>query len=163
MDQRHKGSRKESQRESKGKIINFLISGKPWKFGILYRSLNDSEVPYTYRVIVCAGKPAGVPTEHYVKGAAKAVVKAVRDYVNEGNEVKGRNMTMDRGYGCIELVEELTREFKLTVICTVCANRKGLPDHFRNTKGRPEGDYQALFDEASGLSIHSEVVKKKSG
>ena len=28
----------------------FCSSGKPWKFGILYRSLNDSELAYTYQV-----------------------------------------------------------------------------------------------------------------
>jgi len=44
-----------------------LSLGKPWKFGILYRSLNDSEVPYTYRVFACAGKPEGEPTDDYVR------------------------------------------------------------------------------------------------
>ena len=55
-----------------------LILGKPWKFGILYRSLNDSEVPFTYRVHVCAGKPASEPTEDYVRGAALAAVKTLQ-------------------------------------------------------------------------------------
>ena len=31
-------------------LLLFYCSGKPWKFGILYRSLNDSEIPYTYQV-----------------------------------------------------------------------------------------------------------------
>jgi len=75
-------------------------------------------------VHVCAGKPAGEPTEDYVKGAAMTAVK---------------------------------------VISTICANRKGLPKHFRDSRGRPEGDYQVLFNEETGMSIHSEIVKKKSG
>jgi hypothetical protein len=129
----------------------------------LYRSLNDSELPYTYRVHVCAGKPAGEPTADYVKGAAMAAVKTLQGYVDEGNEVKGRNWTQDRGYGHIDQIEHLTKKFKLTVISTICANRKGLPKHFRDARGRPEGDYQVLFNEETGMSIHSEIVKKKSG
>ena len=59
-----------------------------------------------------------------------------------GNEVKGRNVTVDRAYGQYELAEELLDKFKLTVVSTICANRKGLPKHFRDTAGRQEGDYQ---------------------
>ena len=36
-----------------------FMGSKPWKYGILYRSLNDSEVAYTYQVHVCADKPKG--------------------------------------------------------------------------------------------------------
>jgi hypothetical protein len=109
------------------------------------------------------GKPAGEPTEDYVKGAAMTAVKVLREYVAEGNEVKGRNWTQDRGYGHIDQIECLTKEFKLTVISTICANRKGLPKIFHDSRGRPEGDYQVLFNEETGMSIHSEIVKKKSG
>ena len=49
-------------------------------------------------------------------------VKVLREYVAEGNEVKGRNWTQDRGYGHIDQIERLTKEFKLTVISTNCAN-----------------------------------------
>jgi hypothetical protein len=92
-----------------------------------------------------------------------AAVKTLQGYVDEGNEVKGRNWTQDRGYGHIDQIEHLTKKFKLTVISTVCANRKGLPKHFRDARGRPEGDYQVLFNPETGMSIHSEIVKKKSG
>ena len=36
-----------------------FMDSKPWKYGILYRSLNDAEVAYMYQVHACAGKPAG--------------------------------------------------------------------------------------------------------
>jgi hypothetical protein len=112
---------------------------------------------------VVAGKPVGEPNENYVKGAAKAIIKCLEAYVAQGNEVKGRNITVDRGYSHYDLFTELGGKFNLTVIGTICANRKGLPKHFRETRGRPVGDYQVLFDEASNISIHSEIVKKKSG
>jgi hypothetical protein len=105
----------------------------------------------------------GEPTEDYVRGAAKAVGKCLDAYIAQGNEVKGRNITMDRGYGHIDLITELGKKYKVTVISTICPNRKGLPKHFRDAKGRAEGDYQILFDESSNMSIHSEIVRKKSG
>jgi hypothetical protein len=34
----------------------------------------------------------------------------------------------------------------MTVVGTICANRKGLPPTFRNPAGRPVGDYQVRWD-----------------
>jgi hypothetical protein len=58
--------------------FRMYIKSKPWKFGILYRCLNDSEVAYTYQILPCAGKPEGEPTEHYVKGATVSVLHNLR-------------------------------------------------------------------------------------
>jgi hypothetical protein len=70
---------------------------------------------------------------------------------------------MDRGYTNYDLVRELGSQFNMTAIGTICANRKGLPKHFKDPKGRAVGDYQVLFDEDSNISIHSEIGRKKSG
>jgi hypothetical protein len=143
--------------------FRIYIKGKPWKFGILYRSLNDASVPYTYQVHVVAGKPEGEPTESYVKGAAKAIGVCLEKYAAQGHEIKGRNITIDRGYTNYDLVRELGAKYSMTVIGTICSNRKGLPKHFRDPRGRDVGDYQVLFDTESDVSIHSEIGKKKSG
>ncbi len=139
------------------------LPGKPWKFGILYRSLNDAELPYTYQVHVVAGKPAGEPTESYIRGSAETIISCLEKYKSQGHELKGRNLTTDRGYTGYELLQELTTRFKMTCVGTIQANRKGLPKHFKDPRGREVGDYQVLFDEDSNISIHSEIAKKKSG
>jgi hypothetical protein len=44
------------------------LKDKPRKYGMLYRSLNDSKHAYTYRTHIYAGRPAGTPTENYIQG-----------------------------------------------------------------------------------------------
>ena len=51
----------------------------------------------------------------------------------------------------------------MTCLGTIQANRKGLPKDFTAVNNRPVGDYQVLYDEASHVSIHSEIFKNKSG
>ena len=40
---------------------------KPAKYGILFKSLNCAQYPYTYQTIIYAGKPTKQPSEFYVK------------------------------------------------------------------------------------------------
>ena len=40
---------------------------KPAKYGMLFRSINSAEVPYTYTSIIYAGKPLDVPGPYYVQ------------------------------------------------------------------------------------------------
>ena len=54
-------------------------------------------------------------------------------------------------------------QFDMTCLGTIQANRKGLPKDFTAVNNRPVGDYQVLYDEASHVSIHSEIFKNKSG
>jgi hypothetical protein len=68
---------------------------KPGKFGILYRSLNDSRRAYTYRSHICAGRPVSNPTEHYVQGIEEVLMRTLKLYAAK-KEVKGRNLTTDR-------------------------------------------------------------------
>jgi len=77
-------------------------------------------------VHVCAGKPAGEPTADYVKGAAMAAVKTLQGYVDEGNEVKGRNWTQDRGYGHIDQGDGLRGTIKSS-----STRRRGCPSTAR--------------------------------
>ena len=40
---------------------------KPAKYGMLFRSINSAEVPYTYTSIIYAGKPLDEPGPYYVQ------------------------------------------------------------------------------------------------
>jgi hypothetical protein len=44
--------------------FRIYIKGKPWKFGILYRSLNDATVPYTYQGGILCTSMAVLPIRH---------------------------------------------------------------------------------------------------
>lgn len=143
--------------------FRIFMGSKPWKFGILWRSLNCSVFAYTFQVHVCAGKPAGEPTQHYVLGAAKTIITCLDAYIAQGNSVKGCNLTIDRGYSHFDAVQHISKKYTMTVVGTICSNRKGLPKHFRDHTGRELGDYQVLFDMDSNINIHSEITKKRSG
>jgi hypothetical protein len=54
------------------------------------------------------------------------------------------------------------KEFNMTCIGTLTANRKGLPAEFKSVVGRKEGDYMVLFEENGKMSLHSWVVKTSS-
>jgi hypothetical protein len=135
---------------------------KPAKYGILYRSLNDSKLPYTYRSIVYAGCPVDEPTENYMVGIEETVCELLRRY-GAKNELKGRNLTTDRFYTSVDLAETLLKEFDMTCLGTLTAGRKGLPAEFKSVVGRQEGDYMVLFEEKGKMSLHSWVVDTKSG
>lgn len=105
----------------------------------------------------------GEPTEHYVQGAAKSIITCLDAYVAQGNSVQGCNITIDRAYSQVTAIQAICKRFKVTIVGTICNNRKGLPVHFKNTTGREIGDYQVLWDTESNMNIHSEIVRKKSG
>jgi hypothetical protein len=128
---------------------------------MLYRSLNDSKLPYTYRSIVYAGRPAEQPTENYMVGVEETVCELLRRY-GAKNELKGRNLTTDRFYTSVDLAETLLKEFGMTCLGTLTAGRKGLPAEFKSTVGREEGDYMVLFEDKGKMSLHSWVVNTRS-
>lgn len=80
---------------------------KPAKYGILYRSLSDSTLPYTYNTLPYAGKPS-VITERsqYVTGTdnyTKWLVKGAERFV----DLRGRNISLDRYFTSMTVCEWL--------------------------------------------------------
>ena len=68
-----------------------------------------------------------------------------------------------RLYSSYGLADRLDKEFNMTYLGTLLANRKGLPDVFKAIKKRPEGDYMVLFEENGNKSLHSWISHTKSG
>jgi hypothetical protein len=86
--------------------ISFKVynSNKPEKYGILFKSVNSVRYPFTFRTSVYAGKPVGVPGPHYIPGIIP-IVKALVSQLGAFVDLAGRNITMDRLYTSVELVE----------------------------------------------------------
>jgi len=79
-------------------------ASKPNKYGILYKSVNAVQYPFTFRVVVYSGKPTGEPSPYYVPGILP-IVKALVTGLETGVDMSGRNITMDRLYTSYELFE----------------------------------------------------------
>jgi hypothetical protein len=77
---------------------------KPEKYGLLFKSVNAVQYPFTFRTAVYAGKPTGEPGPHYVQGIIP-VVKSLVTPLLVSVELQGRNITMDRLYTSVELLE----------------------------------------------------------
>lgn len=136
---------------------------KPAKYGILFKSINGATVPYTFNSHVYCGKPEGPePHPHYVKGVSETVKKMLIE-LGTLQELRGRNVTFDRYYTTIELVDWLLNTMKMTAIGTLQSNKRGLPAHFKAVTGRPVGDYIVLYEVGGKKSLHSWIASTKGG
>ena len=80
----------------RGKIVICQYNpNKPAKYGILYRSISDSRVPYTYYTLPYAGKPEEITdNSEYVTGTdnyTKYLVEGLEQHVN----LQGQNISID--------------------------------------------------------------------
>ena len=71
-----------------------------------------------------------------------------------GLEGSGRNVTMDRYYTSVDLVEELCATHNLTVVGTIKPNSRGLPEEVKEAGGREEQS-SVLLEMTKSCSSHS--------
>ena len=76
---------------------------KPAKHGLLYRSISNARLQYTYSILPYAGKPNNIiPESEYVTGTnnyTKYLVKGLQRSV----DIRGRNISMDRYFTSMEV------------------------------------------------------------
>ena len=99
---------------------------KPANYGLLFRSINSAEMPYTYSSTLYAGKPPGEPNEHYLTSTDDIIKHLVSSLSGHAN-LEGRNISCDRFYTSIDIANWLL-EKKKTVVGTIKTNRKGVGD-----------------------------------
>ena len=105
---------------------------KPAKYGLLFRSLCDSTVQYTYISLPYAGKPTGTPDAYYVTGTDKYTEYLVTYALQEGGKecMKGRNIALDR-YFTSMAIAEWCLERNITITGTLKSDRKGIPNEMK--------------------------------
>ena len=89
--------------------------------------------------------------------AANSSAQIVRN-LTEHIRGSGRNITMDRYYTTVDLAEELVKERNLTMLGTLQSNRKGIPEEFKQAKGRDV--HSTLFAFIGECMLLSYVPKK---
>lgn len=97
---------------------------KSAKYGLLFRSINSAEMPYTYTSILYAGKPVGEPNEYYIN-STDDIVKYLVTSLKENVNLQGRNISCDRYYTSLEMANWLLDQ-KMTIVGTIKTNRKGI-------------------------------------
>lgn len=135
---------------------------KPAKYGMLYRSISDARLPYTYNTLPYAGKPNVITEEsEYVTGTdnyTKYLVKGLERFTN----LKGRNLSIDRYFTSMSIAEWLLNR-GLTVVGTLRQDRKGIPDGIKTTDGRENLSTMYAYCEDIKSLLVSYVVEKKKG
>ena len=97
---------------------------KPARYGLLFISISDAEVPYTYYSLPYAGKPE-IPNEYYVPDTDEKsmyLVTKLRLYC----DLTGRNITMDRYFTSLSIADWLLGR-NMAVVGTMKDNRVGIP------------------------------------
>ena len=119
-------------------------ASKPAKYGLLFKSINSTRTPFTFRAVVYAGKPQGEPGDYYVPGIIP-IVKSLVTGLGNKTDLKGRNITMDRLYTSIELFQWLLTQ-SITGVGTMMLNRKGIPAEIKTMENRSEHSYKVLWE-----------------
>ena len=112
---------------------------KPTKYGMLYRSICDLLVQYANFTLPYAGKPEDLSNEaskFYITGTDESS-KYLVENLNRFNSIKGCNISMDRCFTSITLVDwATTRHF--SIVGTMRLDRKGIPKEIKSMEGLEE-------------------------
>ena len=115
---------------------------KPNRYGILYKSINAVNYPYTFRAAVYAGKPVGTRNQFYVS-VTQPLVKSLVDGLMSHVALHSNNITMDRLYTSYPLFQYLL-ERNITAVGTIMANKE-IPTDVRNCTERDPLSYMKPF------------------
>ena len=137
---------------------------KPAKYGLLYRSLCDSTVTYTYFSLAYAGKPevvGGNGAKFYITDTdeyTKYLVNGLSRY----NSIQGCNISMDR-YFMLVFLAEWALQKKFTIVGTMHHHRKGSPKEVKAIGNREEKSVLYVYHKEKNIMLASHIDKKKSG
>eukprot|EP00112_Aurelia_sp_Birch-Aquarium-sp1_P009148 Seg2028.7 transcript_id=Seg2028.7/GoldUCD/mRNA.D3Y31 product="hypothetical protein" protein_id=Seg2028.7/GoldUCD/D3Y31 len=80
---------------------------KPARYGLLYQSICSAERPYIHFTNIYAGKPQDQNSAHYISGGNFELVNKLVDGLGAFQNLKGRNISMDRLYEAIPTARHL--------------------------------------------------------
>ena len=124
--------------------FNQYNSSEPKTYGILFKSINVVQYPFTHRAVVHSGKPPTDPGEYYVPGIIP-IVRCIVTGLMRHVDLSGYNITMDRLYTSIELTEWLV-EKNIAIVETLMANKKGIPTEIKDMKNRKHLSYEVYWE-----------------
>ena len=136
---------------------------KPAKYGILFKSLNDSRFPFTYKSLVYAGKPKVQDNTPYFISGTENYVKSLITRTQSDLPLEGRNISMDRLCTSISTAEWLLSK-GITTVRTIMSNRIGLTDAAKITTGRETYSTRVFWEAEKGdINLSSYCVSSSTG
>ena len=133
---------------------------KPVKYGLLYQSLCDAKVPYTYSTLPYAGKPEVIgANDYYVTGCDEYTKWLVSNFQIYGT-LQGRNISLNRYLYSITLAEWCL-ERNITIVSTLKSDRKGIPKEMKGVADTEEKSTAFCYSEEEKTMLLSYIDKKK--
>ena len=136
----------------------------PAKYGLLYRSLCDTTVPYTYFSLPYVGKQEVLDkensaTSYYVTGTDEYTKYLVNGFSTVAN-MSGCNISMDRYFTSVPLAQWCL-ERNMTIVGAMRLDRKGFPAEIKKINKRDERS--TIRGKDDDLMLVSYEDKYKSG
>ena len=128
---------------------------------MLYRSLSDADVPYTYFTLSYNGKPDSPDNEYYVTGTDEYLKYLVNNFLSN-NKLTGRNISLGRYFTSVTLAQWCL-EKKISIVGTVRTDRKGIPKEMKELRDREEKSTKNCHSEDNKLLFVLYIDKKKTG
>ena len=117
---------------------------KPAKYGLLYQSLCDAKVPYTYSTLPYARKPEVIgANDYYVTGCDEYTKWLVNNF-QIYETLQGWNISLDRYFTSVTLAEWCL-ERNITIVGSIKSDRKDIPMEMKEVAGREEWFYFLVF------------------
>ena len=138
---------------------------KPGKYGLLYSSLCDSAVAYTYFPLPYAGKPEVLDkenpaTSYYVTGTDEYTKYLVNGFSAIAN-MSGCKISMDRYFTSVPLAQWCL-EINIMIAGTMRLDRKGIPAEIKKIDKCNERSIFYVHGKVDDLKRTLYVEKKKS-
>ena len=139
---------------------------KPTKYGLLYWSLCDATVPYTYFSLPYAGKLEVLNKEnpatrsYYVTGTDEYTKYLVNGFFTIAN-MSRCNISMDRYFTSVPLAQWCL-ERNITIVSAMRQDSKGIPAEIKKIDKRDERSTSYVHNKDDDLMLVSYVDKKKS-
>ena len=116
---------------------------------MLYRSLSDAEVPYSYFTLSYNGKPDSPDNEYYVTGTDEYLKYLVNNFLSN-NKFTGRNISLGRYFTSVTLAQWCL-EKKISIVGTMRTDRKGIPKEMKELRDREEKSTKNCHSEDNKL------------
>ena len=117
---------------------------KPAKYGLLYQSLCDAKVPYTYSTLPYARKPEVIGANDYYVTCCDEYAKWLVNNFQIYGTLQGWNISLDRYFTSVTLAEWCL-ERNITIVGSIKSDRKGIPMEMKEVAGREEWFYFLVF------------------
>ena len=137
--------------------FRMYIPDKPAKYGIKLLMMNDSETKYMLNAIPYLGKDASVP-----KGGLQLGHMYTKQLTQPYHHTN-RNVTTNNCFTSVPLVTDLLKNCGLTLVGTVRANKREIPDAMKKKRNRAPGSTAFLFTKDMTLVSYlpNKVTNKK--